>query len=278
MPKVGLFIPCYIDQLYPQVGLATVELLERFGCAVEFPEQQTCCGQPMANAGCTRDVKPLARRFVEVFSGYDYVVAPSGSCVAMVRHHYRDYFPTEGRLADDYRKIQATTFELSEFLVDVLEAPSIVGSFPHRVGLHQSCHGLRELRLASSSEVVGEPYNKTRHLLESLAGITLVELSRPDECCGFGGTFAVGEEAVSCMMGRDRLHDHLQAGAEIITAGDMSCLMHLEGLIRRDRLPLRVMHIAELLIEAMDRNPQGISQPSNRKSGAAEAPIQPISS
>jgi L-lactate dehydrogenase complex protein LldE len=132
--------------------------------------------------------------------------------------------------------------------------------------------------LASSSEVVGEPYNKTRHLLESLAGITLVELSRPDECCGFGGTFAVGEEAVSCMMGRDRVHDHLQAGAEIITAGDMSCLMHLEGLIRRDRLPLRVMHIAELLIEAMDRNPQGISQPSNRKSGAAEAPIQPISS
>ena len=248
---VGLFIPCYIDQLYPQVGMATVELLERFGVEIDFPDAQTCCGQPMANTGCTSAAEPLAHRFVEIFAPYEYVVAPSGSCVAMVRHHYHEYFPPGSCQENDYDRVRKKTFELTEFLVEVLGVKSIEGSFPHRVGLHQSCHGLRELRLGASSELVGQPYNKARQLLESLDGIQLVELSRPDECCGFGGTFAVSEEAVSCMMGRDRIHDHLQAGAEVITANDMSCLMHLEGLIRRDHQPLRVMHIAELLVEAM---------------------------
>jgi L-lactate dehydrogenase complex protein LldE len=251
MPLIALFIPCYIDQLYPQVGMATVELLEHFGVAVEFPEAQTCCGQPMANAGCTADAEPLARRFVEIFAPYQYIVSPSGSCVAMVREHYHEYFPHGSGDAQKYQSVRAKTFELTEFLVDVLGVTSIDGAYPHRVGLHQSCHGLRELRLARSSETVGPSYNKARQLLESLADITLVELLRPDECCGFGGTFAVSEEAVSCMMGRDRIHDHLQAGAQIITAGDMSCLMHLDGLIRRDGQPLRVLHIAELLVEAI---------------------------
>jgi L-lactate dehydrogenase complex protein LldE len=251
MPKVGLFIPCYIDQFYPQVGMASVELLAHFGVTVEFPEAQTCCGQPMANVGCTADAEPLAQRFVEIFAPYEYVVAPSGSCVAMVREHYHEYFPHGSTRAASYERVRGRTFELTEFLVDVLGMRSMEGSFPHRVGLHQSCHGLRELRLGSSSEVVGTRYNKARQLLESLGGIALVELARPDECCGFGGTFAVSEEAVSCMMGRDRIHDHLQAGAEVLTANDMSCLMHLEGLIRRDRTPLRVMHIAELLVEAI---------------------------
>ncbi len=250
---VGLFIPCYIDQLYPQVGLATVELLERFGVEIDFPEAQTCCGQPMANTGCTSATEPLAHRFVEIFARYEYIVAPSGSCVAMVRQHYHEYFPPGSPGEQDYDCVRQKTFELTEFLVDVLGVTAIEGAFPHRVGLHQSCHGLRELRLGASSELVGRPYNKARQLLQSLNGIELVELSRPDECCGFGGTFAVSEEAVSCMMGRDRVHDHLQAGAEVITAGDMSCLMHLEGLIRRDRQPLRVMHIAELLVEATQR-------------------------
>jgi L-lactate dehydrogenase complex protein LldE len=253
---VGLFIPCYIDQLYPQVGMATVELLESLGVEVDFPEAQTCCGQPMANTGCTADAKPLAWRFVEIFQRYDYVVAPSGSCVAMVRHHYHEYFPHGGPRESDYERVRAKTYELTEFLADVLGVAEVKGTFPHRVGVHQSCHGLRELRLASSSEIVGQPHSKSRRLLESLEGITLVELSRPDECCGFGGTFAVSEEAVSCMMGRDRVHDHENAGAEVITANDMSCLMHLEGLIRRDKKPLRVIHIAELLVEAMRRRVQ----------------------
>jgi L-lactate dehydrogenase complex protein LldE len=250
--RIGLFIPCYIDQLYPDVGMATVEVLERYGPAatadfsIDFPAAQTCCGQPMANSGCTDQTAPLARAFVEIFSPYDYVVAPSGSCVAMVRHHYEDY------LADDPRfgPLKAKTFELCEFLHDVLRVERAAGRFPHRVGLHNSCHGLRELRLARSSETVGEPFNKVRRLLSGLEGITFAELSRPDECCGFGGTFAVSEEAVSCMMGDDRIHDHEQAGTEVLTAGDMSCLMHLEGLIRRQHKPIRVMHVAEILSAA----------------------------
>lgn len=240
---IGLFIPCYIDQLYPEVGLATVRLLERFGVSVDFPEEQTCCGQPMANTGCTEEARPLAERFLRVFGNYEYVVAPSGSCVAMVRHHYDEYL--SGRPGFD--ELKKKTFELCEFLHDVLRVETVAGRFPHRVGLHQSCHGLRELRLGSSSELVGAPYSKAGKLLASLEGIELTQLRRPDECCGFGGTFAVAEEAVSCMMGMDRIDDHLQAGTEVLTAGDMSCLMHLEGLIRRRGLPIRVMHIAQIL-------------------------------
>jgi len=242
--NVGLFIPCYVDQFYPQVGLATVEVLERFGCTVDFPEAQTCCGQPMANTGCVEDARPLAHRFVEIFSPYDYVVCPSGSCTAMVRQHYHDYF------ADDhhaYDALRPKVFELTEFLVDVLQVGPIGGQFPYRVGLHQSCHGLRELRLGRSSETVGPQFSKARQLLETIEGLELVELQRADECCGFGGTFAVNEEAVSCMMGLDRIHDHEQARAEVLTANDMSCLMHLQGLILRQQKPLQVMHIAEIL-------------------------------
>ena len=147
-------------------------------------------------------------------------------------------------------RLHARTFELCEFLVDVLKVGRIEGRFPHKVGLHQSCHGLRELRLGSGSERRVPPFDKVRSLLEHLRDIQIVELQRADECCGFGGTFAVAEEAVSCMMGKDRIADHERAGAEIITGADMSCLMHLDGLLRRDRRPLRVMHVAEVLAEA----------------------------
>ena len=241
--RVGLFIPCYVDQLYPDVGLATVEVLERFGCSVDFPEAQTCCGQPMANTGCVEEARPLAQRFVEIFSAYEHVVCPSGSCTAMVRHHYEEYFHDNAA----YAELRTRVFELTEFLVDVLHVGPIGGRFPYRVGLHQSCHGLRELRLGSSSEVVGPAFSKARQLLETIEGLELVPLTRADECCGFGGTFAVAEEAVSCMMGLDRIHDHEQAGAQVMTANDMSCLMHLEGLIRRQKKPLEVMHIAQIL-------------------------------
>ncbi|MGC3970345.1 MAG: (Fe-S)-binding protein [Pirellulales bacterium] len=241
--QVGLFIPCYVDQLFPRVGMATVELLERCGCTVEFPRAQTCCGQPMANTGCTDEARPLAERFFEIFSPYEYVVAPSGSCVAMVRHHYEEY------LADrpGFAELKAKTFELCEFLVDVVGLNSLDVRFPHRVGLHQSCHGLRELRLGSSSELVGASFGKAQQLLKLVDGLQLTTLRRPDECCGFGGTFAVAEEAVSCMMGEDRVFDHEQAGTEVLTANDMSCLMHMQGIIRRDKKPIRVMHIAEIL-------------------------------
>jgi L-lactate dehydrogenase complex protein LldE len=246
--RIGLFIPCYIDQLYPRVGMAALHLLEHFGSGeIEYPQSQTCCGQPMTNSGCVDDARPVAERFVVAFRGYDYVVGPSASCVAMVRHHYH------GLIADDAAReeLERKTFELCEFLMDVLKVTPPAGRFPHRVGLHQSCHGLRELRLGNSSERAVAPYNKVRSLLANLDGIEFAELSRPDECCGFGGSFAIDEEAVSCMMGLDRIADHEQAGTEVLTAADMSCLMHLDGLLRRRQKPIRVMHVAELLCEAI---------------------------
>ena len=247
MPHVGLFIPCYVDQLYPDVGLATVEVLEKLGCTVEFPPEQTCCGQPMANTGCVNDARPLAEMFLRIFGKFEYVVAPSGSCVAMVKQHYEEFFPHGAKNHEQYEKLRGRIFEFTEFLTDILKVGPIQGNFPYRVGLHQSCHGLRELRLGSSSEVVGPKFSKAKQLLENLQGITFAELQRPDECCGFGGTFAVNEEAVSCMMGLDRIHYHEHGGAEVMTANDMSCLMHLAGLVRRQKKPLKIMHIAQIL-------------------------------
>lgn len=247
--RIGLFIPCYLDQLYPRVGIATLALLEHFApqATIEFPREQTCCGQPMANAGCADEAQPVAERFVEIFRPYDYIVGPSGSCVAMVRRHYHDLVRDEAALHDVEQKI----LELCEFLVDVLKVGPVAGRFPHRVGVHQSCHGLRELELGSSSERNVPEFNKLKSLLTGLDGITFAQLQRADECCGFGGTFAVQEEAVSCMMGQDRIADHERGGAEVITAGDMSCLMHLDGLLRRQQSSLRVLHVAELLAEAI---------------------------
>jgi len=242
---VALFVPCYIDQLYPRVGLATAELLERQGVRVHFPEAQTCCGQPMANSGFFDDARQLARKMLDVFSPYEQVVCPSGSCTSMVRNHYPELLPGDPRVA----ALRAKTRELCEFLHDVLQVRPR-GRFEARVGLHQSCHALRELRTGSGSERLLPPYSKTRALLEGIEGLQLAELSRADECCGFGGTFAVSEEAVSCAMGRDRVADHERAGAEVITGADSSCLMHLDGLIRRDGKKLRVLHVAELLEEA----------------------------
>ncbi|EMI56199.1 (Fe-S)-binding protein [Rhodopirellula sallentina] len=242
--NVALFVPCYIDQFFPDVAIATLELLESQGVNVSFPENQTCCGQPMANTGCTADAAPVARKFVEIFSGYDAVVCPSGSCTSMIRNHYGDYFA-----ADDERflKLRDNTFELCEFLVDQLGVRQIEGRFPHRVSIHSSCHGLRELRLAGSSEQMIPRENKLRLLVESLDGVEIMPITRQDECCGFGGTFAVTERETSVAMGLDRVQDHVGSGSEVMIAGDMSCLMHMQGLIRRRDMPMRVMHVAEVL-------------------------------
>src|SRR5262249_1601271 len=191
--EVALFIPCYVDQFYPNVGLATVDLLERYGAKVEFPEEQTCCGQPMANSGCFADAAPLAAKFLDVFSPYQDVVCPSGSCTSMVRNHYLNRLPNGRRLAPMGRRHCG----LCELLHD-FEHLQPRGRFAHRVGLHESWHGLRERRLGSGSERRIPAFDKVRDLLAGLEGLQLVELARPDECCGFGGTFAVSEEAVSC--------------------------------------------------------------------------------
>ncbi len=246
MPTLGLFIPCYVDQFYPHVGLATLRILRQLGLHPEFPKAQTCCGQPMANSGCAKDARLLAEHFLQVFAGYDQVVAPSGSCVSMVRNHYSQWFDGDSR----YEHLRKNTFELCEYLTDALDVKTVEGEFRFRTGLHQSCHGLRELRLARSSELMVGDFNKVRRLLAQLQGISLMELTRPDECCGFGGTFAVNEEAVSCLMGRDRIADHEKAGVEVIAGYDMSCLMHLDGLIKRTGKSLRVMHVAEILENA----------------------------
>lgn len=239
---VALFVPCYIDQFYPRVAVATLRLLERLGCEVAFPEGQTCCGQPMANAGFEVESRKAMRRYVEAFAPYDYVVAPSGSCVLHVREHYDALEQTP-----DVRHARERTFELCQFLTDVLDVRDLGAAFPHRVGLHAACHGLRGLHLARPSEIQEPPFDKVRRLLGLVDGLELVDLDRPDECCGFGGTFAVAEEAISVKMGRDRLRDHLTHGADVITSTDMSCLMHLDGLARREKRDVRVMHVAEIL-------------------------------
>ncbi len=240
--KTGLFIPCYIDQFYPQVGIATLQLLQKLGCKVEYPMEQTCCGQPMANTGCEQDAAGTYRHFINTFQGYDYIVAPSGSCAYHVRKHYDIIEQTEA-----VRQVRERTLELSEFLLDVLKVKTLDSSFPHRVGLHQSCHGLRGLRLGGGSERNLEQRNNIGELLSMVEGLELAPLNRPDECCGFGGTFAVSETAVSVKMGKDRVADHERNGVEVLTASDMSCLMHLEGIIRRGKKPIRVVHFAEIL-------------------------------
>lgn len=240
--RVALFVPCYVDQFYPQVGMASLELLEKLGLAVDFPMGQTCCGQPMANAGFESKGIPAAKNFVKVFAPYDYVVAPSGSCVYHVRSHF-DVLPD----SPDVRRVRANTYEICDFIQKFGFAEKLGATFPHKVGLHQSCHGLRGLRLGSCSEKNDTKFSIYEDLLQGVKGLKLQPLQRVDECCGFGGTFAVAEEAVSVRMGQDRIMDHLSAGVDVITGGDTSCLMHLEGLIRRQNSPIKVMHIIEIL-------------------------------
>jgi L-lactate dehydrogenase complex protein LldE len=240
--KVALFIPCYVDQFYPQVAVATLELLEKHGCEVHYPKNQTCCGQPMANSGFEHLAGGCNHNFVKNFSGYDYIVAPSGSCVLHIREHLHD----EGHPAEA-EKIRKTTFELVSFLTDILKVTELNSSFPHKVGMHQSCHGQRGLKIAQMTELNAPAFSKPQQLLDLVKDIEMVELDRKDECCGFGGTFCVLEEAVSVKMGVDRVDDHLKHGAEFITGVDMSCLMHMEGILNRQNSKVKVIHIAEIL-------------------------------
>jgi len=239
---VSLFVPCYIDQFYPKVAIATLELLEKLDVDVIYPEKQTCCGQPMANAGFEQLTRGCNSLFIDNFSACDYIVCPSGSCVLHIKNHLH----ADGQ-EHKAHSIQSKVFELTEFLTDVLQVKSLSANFNHKVGLHQSCHGQRGLNLSQMSELVASPFSKTTHLLKMVNGLKLVPLNRHDECCGFGGTFCVTEEAVSVKMGKDRLRDHVENGAEYITASDMSCLMHLDGILRRQKSKVNVIHIAEIL-------------------------------
>jgi L-lactate dehydrogenase complex protein LldE len=239
---VALFVPCYVDQFYPQVAIATLELLEKSGVKVVYPPKQTCCGQPMANSGFAHLNGDCDKLFIENFGEFDYIVCPSGSCTLHIKDHLHDKDQEEKAT-----HIRKRVYELTEFLTDVIKVEHLNARFPHKVGMHQSCHGQRGLKLSQMSELVATPFSKPGKLLQMVEGLELIELSRQDECCGFGGTFCVVEEAVSVKMGKDRVEDHLHHGAEYITGGDMSCLMHLEGILRRQSSKVQVKHIAEIL-------------------------------
>jgi L-lactate dehydrogenase complex protein LldE len=240
--KVALFIPCYIDQFYPNVGIATLQLLEKLGCEVSFPLEQTCCGQPMANSGFANLSKGCDANFIKNFTGFDYIVAPSGSCVLHVKEHLQDAIHPL-----DAEKIRNSVYELTEFLVDVLKVKNIKARFPFKVGLHNSCHGQRGLHLSSMTERMLPSFSKPQQLLNMVKEIQLFKPIRNDECCGFGGTFCVFEEAVSVKMGQDRISQHEANNVDYITGVDTSCLMHLEGILNRQGNKIKTIHIAEIL-------------------------------
>ena len=237
--RVALFVTCLADTLFPDAGKATVAVLERAGCEVDFPREQTCCGQMHWNSGYHAEAVPLARRFVETFGGAETIVSPSASCVGMVREAY-------GRLAHQagdagleraVDEVAPRVFELSEFLVERLGVEDVGAYYPHRVTYHPTCHSLRFLKVGDAP----------LRLLRAVRGIDLVELPEERECCGFGGTFAVKNADVSMAMLGDKLRGVLDTRAEVCTAVDSSCLMHIGGALARQRAGVRVMHLAEIL-------------------------------
>ncbi|GAA1522543.1 (Fe-S)-binding protein [Streptomyces albidochromogenes] len=241
--RVALFITCVNDALFPRTGQAVVRLLERLGVEVEFPRAQSCCGQPQYNTGYRHETEPLVRRFDAAFADYEYVVTPSGSCAAMVRDNYPRIgakAAAEGRgqaLAEAAARAVPKTYELTEFLVDVLGVTDVGAWFPYAVTYHPTCHGLRVLGL-------GE---RPRALLERVRGLELVDLPGARECCGFGGTFAVKNAAVSAAMGADKARDIESTGAAAVCTVDNSCLLHIGGTLARRGSSVRPVHLAEIL-------------------------------
>jgi len=237
--RIALMATCLADTLFPDVAKATVALLERLGHEVVFPEGQTCCGQVFVNTGYQREAIPLVRRYVDEFSEFDVVVTPSGSCVGCVRHQHEMLARRAGdeTLADAAAAVAARTYELSELLVDVLGVEDVGAYYPHRVTYHPTCHSLRVLRVG----------DKPLRLLRKVRGLELVELPEADQCCGFGGTFAVKNADTSTAMLADKMTNVLSTDAEVCTAGDASCLMHIGGGLTRLRTGTRTVHLAEIL-------------------------------
>jgi L-lactate dehydrogenase complex protein LldE len=237
--RVALMVTCVNDAMFPGTGRAVVDVLTRLGIDVEFPDAQTCCGQPMVNTGYVDEAAPVVRTFVDAFAGYDAVVTPSGSCAGSVRHQHRLVAERAGdaALAEAVTAVAPTVYELSEFLVDVLGVRDVGATFPHCVTYHPTCHSLRLLGVG----------DRPRQLLEAVRGLTLVDLPGAEECCGFGGTFAMKNADVSVAMGADKARHVRETGAEVLVAGDNSCLMHIGGMLSRQAAGVRVMHLAEVL-------------------------------
>jgi len=230
MPRIAFFIPCFVDQLCPQVGVDMARVLRRIGCEIDFPEDQTCCGQPAFNSGYWDDARAVAERFLRVFDKAECVVAPSGSCVTMVRKFYPELLGTDAAALCKF-------YEFSEFLTNVAKIDDVGATFPHKVTVHDSCHALRELGIGAGP----------RSLLTKVKGLELVEMTHADECCGFGGTFAVKFGMISAAMGETKSQNAIATGAEYVTSIDPSCLMHLDGVLRKQQLPLKTIHLASIL-------------------------------
>jgi L-lactate dehydrogenase complex protein LldE len=236
--KVSLFVPCFVDQLLPEVAVDTVKVLRRVGCEAEFPEDQTCCGQPAFNTGYWNDARPCAEKFLRVFKDAEVVVCPSGSCTTMVRTFYPELL-SSGPLHAEAIVLGRRTYELSEFLVKVVGVTDVGAAFPHTVTYHASCHGLRELQLRD------EPLQ----LLRNVKGLKLIDMARCDECCGFGGTFATKFESISVAMGTSKAENVTATGAEFVTAIDSSCLLHIQGILGKSGARTRTIHLASILAQ-----------------------------
>jgi L-lactate dehydrogenase complex protein LldE len=241
-PRVALFVTCLVDLFRPNVGFASIKLLEDAGCDVEVPTAQTCCGQPAYNSGDADNAGAIARQVVDAFESYDYVVAPSGSCAGMISKHYPDLLASDKAYADRARRLAAKTFELTQFLVDVRKVDRITAKLSGSVTYHDSCSSLREM------EVKAQP----RKLLAGIEGLTFKELPDGESCCGFGGTFCVKYPEISNRMVEEKTGNIVKSGADLLLAGDLGCLLNMAGKLKRQGSPVQARHVAEVLAGMLD--------------------------
>ncbi len=244
-PRVGLFATCLVDLFRPSVGFSAAKLIEDAGCEVHVPMAQTCCGQPAYNSGDRKDTRALAIQVIELFEGYDYVVAPSGSCAAMLKHHYPEVFKGDVRWEERCRRFSDKVFELVSFLTDVMFVPKVDATFDGSVTYHDSCSGLRELGVEK----------QPRKLLATVEGLELKEMAGSDVCCGFGGTFCVKYSDISGTIVSKKTANITATGADMLLAGDMGCLMNMAGKLKREGSTVEVRHVAEVLAGMTDAKP-----------------------
>jgi L-lactate dehydrogenase complex protein LldE len=241
--KVSLFVTCLVGQFFPEAGTSTVRLLRRYGCEVDYPSGQTCCGQPAFNSGYVDAARDAARNHYKAFTNADYIVSPSGSCTGMVHHYYAELFAKEPEMLEKINAMAAKTYEFSQFMINVLGVEDVGAEFPHRVTYHPACHGMRLLGIKE------EPLR----LLSAIKGIELIELPKGEDCCGFGGTFSVKLSDISGAMVTEK-SDHVEeTGAEYLVSTDMGCLMNINGNLRRRGSKVKILHLAELLYQASSK-------------------------
>jgi len=239
---VALFVPCFIDTIYPDVAMATAKLLKKSGFKVEFPKEQTCCGQPLFNSGYEDEAKKLAENFYKVFNSYDYIVAPSASCISMVKEHYKKLLSSK-----KHNQLKAKSFEIVEFLHDKCDIESFDSDFSATVSLHKSCHGLRELNLSTPSELNLPYHDKVENLLKKLPDVKIKKMKDEQECCGFGGTFSFKESDLSIQMAKDKIKNFQDTKADYFVGYDCSCMMHLKSVSDFEKLDIRYLHVVEIL-------------------------------